>query len=316
MGNTILIKAKINNSAKEYTFIFDTGASAVAVSKKVVDELINVENNSEIKATDAVNTSQKMKVISLKFLKVGDVEVQNCEVGVLDSDIFKSFGIKIDGLIGNNFLKFFLVKMDFEKKVLILSSMINNNVQFTQGYLVKLVLNDFGELFTLIKVGSIDSPALVKIDTGAGDYLTFPLKYLEKVKPELRCKLIKSNGVATSGLFGQSESIYSRLSSVELGSFIANNLPIQFSNSKNIYLTNTFLSHFEVIINYPKLEMYLVPDKNKPFKTNIESFGFIAKRDENDKVKIVGLWEDSPAKKGKLKKGKSYVTQGNDFIMG
>jgi hypothetical protein len=56
-------------------------------------------------------------------------------------------------------------------------------------------------------------------------------------------------------------------------------------------------SHFDVTINYPQSKMWLEPN-GEPFKTNINSFGFMSKKDEKGDVKkIIGLWKGSSAQK-------------------
>lgn len=313
-GQNIFIKVKINNNPKEYTFIFDTGSSSVIISKEVASELGNFKMSTETIINDAVDASQKAKEIRLKSLNVCNTKVENCKVIVVDLSIFKTFGIKVDGILGNNFLKFFQVKIDYEKKLLTLSSNPDIILKSNQGYKVKLFFQE-GLISTQLQVGPTDSSNswLIQraiIDTGASgdEYLHLPFNCMERIKLELNSNLIKSIGFGGGGLFGESEAIYSRLSTMELGGLKVNNIPIQFSLGKRIYITNKFLSHFIVMINYPKSEMFLLPYENKPFKTNVNSFGFIAKKDGNGKIKIVGLWEGSSAEKNGLKIGDEIIT--------
>jgi predicted aspartyl protease len=248
IGRNILIKAKINNSAKEYSFLLDTGAGMVVISKQVYNELGNIEQSLENKFTDSTNISQKAAVIRIT-LKLGNTAVSNCRAGILDLHMLEP--LKVDGIIGNNLLRLFLVKIDYNQKVLTLSRDIDNNMQPANGFTIKLFQDTTGLILTQIKVGTSSSPVSAVIDTGAtgGDYLEFPIDDLEKIKSELNCKLIKSIGPVIDGVFGQTETIYSRLNSVELGSFRAQNIPVVFLNSKHILITNKFLSHFIVIIN-------------------------------------------------------------------
>ena len=70
---------------------------------------------------------------------------------------------------------------------------------------------------------------------------------------------------------------------------------------------NGFLSRFNVIINYPKNEMLLLPLKGKTFQTNIMNFGFHAKRDETGQIKITGLYEGSTAEQAGLRVGDTIL---------
>jgi len=85
------------------------------------------------------------------------------------------------------------------------------------------------------------------------------------------------------------------------------NLPVQFWDSPHSCISNRFLSQFTVTIDYPQMLMYLLPDKNKPFATNIDSWGLNIQKDESGKVKVIGLWEGSPAEKAGLQVGMKLV---------
>lgn len=84
--------------------------------------------------------------------------------------------------------------------------------------------------------------------------------------------------------------------------------PVQFSNSNYVLIINAFLSHYIITINYPQLEMFLQPSNNEPFKTNFLSFGFYPQKDKDGKVKIIGIFEGSPAEKAGLKVGDEVVS--------
>lgn len=121
--------------------------------------------SSEIKLTDSVNTSQKVGIINLD-LTVGYTTVTNCSVGIVeDLDLFDS--IKIDGIIGNSFLKFFIVEIDYDKKELIFSSNTVNKMKFTKREIFHLAYEKNGLISTPVKIGKDVIHAIV--DTGATD---------------------------------------------------------------------------------------------------------------------------------------------------
>jgi predicted aspartyl protease len=316
-GGYILIKAKVNHSVKEYTFLVDTGASIVIINKNVAEELHIVKWLPRVLVCDAANKVQCDQAVHLQSLKVGDIEVQNCLAGVLDLNVFgDSHGVRIDGILGNNFLKFLSVKIDYAQKVLTLSSRKANDIQPT-GYTVKLYWDYSGAIFTKIKIGPSKSPISAIIDTGAGNgvYLNIPFKYMKKLQPELNCQFIKTIGYGVSGVSGQSQAFLSRLSTVELGGFKAYNLPVEFSEYPKIGISNLFLSQFTVTFDFSKLEMSLVPNENKPFKTNYETLGMVLRKEANGTVRIIGIWEGSPAEQNGLKVGDeimNFKINGND----
>jgi predicted aspartyl protease len=307
INRLIVVKTKINNSQKEYNFMVDTGAGRTIINKQILQELGN-KPSSEIDLSDSTNASQKVGIINLD-LTVGRTTVTDCSVGIVDDlDLLDTNNIKTDGIIGNSFLKFFLVKIDYDKKELIFSRNTANKIESTQREIFHLTFEKTGLISTPVKIGKNVIQAI--IDTGATgpEYLQFPIKDLEKIKPQLNCILIKSIGAGVYGLFSQSETIYSRLRMIELGGVKLHNVPVQFSNSNYVLITNAFLSHYVVTINYPRLEMALQSFNNKPFKINILTFGFYPQKDKDGRVKIIGIFEGSPAEKAGLKVGDEIVS--------
>jgi len=59
--------------------------------------------------------------------------------------------------------------------------------------------------------------------------------------------------------------------------------------------------------NYSKLEMTLLPNKNKKIETNVLSFGFNAHKDKNGEIRISGILEGSPAEKAGLNAGDEII---------
>lgn len=302
-GGHILVKTKINDSPEEYTFLLDSAAPMV-INKRIVNEM-KIKALQGGTAVDVMKEKRSVDAVHLK-LQVGKVIVENLGSWVDDLKNIESFGFKIDGILGSNLLKLFTVSIDYQKKELIFAhnDRSNNELNVQIGYILKLVQNNIGLVRTEIKVGSQTFVGL--IDTGANgcgsDYLLFPTKLLEKIRPELDCKVMNERGITSMGAFSNGSSMSSRLTSLEMGTFKVNNLPIGITGDVGILITNDFLSHFNVTIDYPKSLMYLCPN-GKPFKTNLNIFGFKAQRDPNGKLKIVGLWEGSSAEKNGLQIG-------------
>lgn len=66
---------------------------------------------------------------------------------------------------------------------------------------------------------------------------------------------------------------------------------------------NKFLSQFIVTIDYLKNEMFLLPIAGKTYETNIKSFGFGTKQNEDAKLYITSLYEGSDAERAGLRIG-------------
>jgi predicted aspartyl protease len=306
-NNMIFIKARINDSEQEYNFLIDTGAFITVINQKIADSM-GLKKEAEDTVTDEVGNYRNVDVVVLKSLKIGEIAVQNCGALVADFGNIESFGVRFDGVIGTNFLRFFLVDIDYEKEILTFSTEQSflNKLSAGEGLAFTYVNHDFRTKLRLADGNSVDA----LIDTGnIGDLLTVPVKNLAQWKPYLNCPLVKSQGIITMSAFGGSNAMLSRINEIWIAGNRIINLPVAFVNSDHINISNGFLAHFKVIINYPKKLLFLIRNERKPFATNISSFGYVPQYDANGKLLIVGIWEGSPAEKNGLKVGDQIIRQ-------
>jgi predicted aspartyl protease len=308
-NNMIFLKARINDSEQEYNFLVDTGAFMTVINKKIADSL-GLAKEAEKVVNDEMSNSRSVDVVVLKSLKIGEIAMENCGALAIDFGYLESFGIKFDGVIGTNFLRFFLVDIDYEKEMLTLATEQSflKKLNAGKGLAFTYVDHDFRTKLKLADGNRMDA----LIDTGnLGDFLTLPVKDLEQFKPYLNCPLIRSHGIITMGGFGGSSAMLSRLKEIQIGTNRITNLPVAFINSDHINIPNGFLAHFNVIINYPKKKIFFIRNESKPFQTNMASFGFVPQFDANGKLYIVGIWEGSPAEKNGLKVGDQIIRETN-----
>jgi predicted aspartyl protease len=127
----------------------------------------------------------------INLLRIGGVEVTNCMATVIDLQKLDSYGIHIDGIIGDNFLKFFKIRIDYNQQKITFSNQINQLEEVDSGYKMKLKSLS-GRFFAEFKLSHISNTIPGLIDTGmSGDsYIMAPIKYLEQLKPALNCHII------------------------------------------------------------------------------------------------------------------------------
>ncbi len=302
IGGHIVVKTRLNKSTRDYNFVLDTGAIGVVINKDLAKQLKLTKISKKINLGDIIDKPQETGIIRLNELKVGKAKVKDCETAIMDFKNMAEAGLKLDGIIGDNFLSFFTVTIDYQKKELTLSNQNKERDYNPNEYKLKLTHN--GMLTTKFKIGTGSCTGF--IDTGASgvgsDYLIIPNHLLEKVQPCLNAPVIKSYGITSTGILNESDDAISRVISIELGDLKIPSVPVAIVGDVGILITNDFLSHFTVTIDYPCMEMYILPN-GKPFRNNISVLGFKAKRAESGKIKIVGLYEGSVAEKNGLKIG-------------
>ncbi|PKP15907.1 MAG: hypothetical protein CVU07_08600, partial [Bacteroidetes bacterium HGW-Bacteroidetes-23] len=123
VNDKIMLPVVINN--KTFTFLLDTGAPNL-ISKRVLEE-INVQNIKKINVSDANNQSDKMEMVAIESIKLGNLSFENNVTLVSDLDnhfILKCF--KMDGFIGSNLLRNSVIKISLKDKKIIITDNIKN----------------------------------------------------------------------------------------------------------------------------------------------------------------------------------------------
>jgi len=111
----------ILNKKSRASFLVDTGASKMQISRAMAKELkINVNKGEPAMATLAGGTVVGGRVVNIKQVQVGSVKVRNIQAVILDHD---QMGLQ-DGLLGMSFLNHFIFKIDIKRAQLILEQQV------------------------------------------------------------------------------------------------------------------------------------------------------------------------------------------------
>ncbi|WP_028581584.1 aspartyl protease family protein [Desulfogranum japonicum] len=311
-GHPILIKARINNSPKEYTFMLDTAALTI-VRKEVAEEL-KLPQGVKVAMRGSGGNSKEIDLITLNSLRVGTQEVAQCAAGVIDMS-FLNFK-DVAGVIGSNFLRYFVTTIDFTNNTLILSPPRTQHAPPMGGITIPFTIdakNGFAPAIDCVVDNEIHDTVL--IDTGAPVCL-IPSYMVKKTNGYKRGKTIKAIGSMSKGIGGLSEEDHAvRLDDLKIDDLLFHNVPTFSHLSKNgqLLIGNHILSRYTVTLDYPNGLMTLVPN-GKPFMDNFPIYGLnLDKQDE--KLLVVGYWPNSPAAKMGLKIGDEVIRLNNSKAM-
>ncbi len=107
--NSIIVALKLNNYEKTLRFLFDTGADGIAISSELAEKAgIKArfsQNASAVGGNAQVNISQGNTV------RLDSVQLRNQNIA-----IFEKVRDNIDGIIGLNIAKSYIVRVDFDEK--------------------------------------------------------------------------------------------------------------------------------------------------------------------------------------------------------
>jgi predicted aspartyl protease len=296
VGTTLFLKVKINNDTTEYDFIFDTGAID-AVDTKLVKKF-NLHEVSHVEAKDASNKSNIVKVYKLDKLSVGNISETDLGVIAMDLDfVSNALGHKVDGLIGNNFLKFFKITINLQDTTLAFSNDLKPLTAPAGACLIPFwqdMKNAYAPKMKCKINSNYETDAV--IDYGNNGTVSVPEKDIENSGLLKTAKFIESTGSIGGGAFGIDAKDYlMRLNDFSISNLHCTDLVVMSTPSGTCMVGERFLNCFKVTINYASSQILFVPLNSCSPPENENSIGISAIKNENGNFKIIGLWKTSVA---------------------
>lgn len=305
-GHLILAKVKLNDDQQERTFMVDTGALTV-IDKALADTLA-FGNEVNVTVNDSAGYKKETRMVTLDALQIGNRRIEKCAAGILDMTAMeRMMGIHLDGVVGSNVLHLFNVTLDYANKNMTLSQDKQSmpcrtcKIPFTQ---------DMKQGFAPIVDIKIENKYALSavIDTGYDGYFAaIPAPVLKKLQTP-RKAIRGTSGGGVFGLATQGELV--RLKSFAIGDLPKmTDIPVESTRMEKVLLGRQFLEKFVVNINYLANELVLEPvEEHLKFKDNVYSFGLSVLPDEQQKERVVGIIQDSPADKGGIQLEDEIVT--------
>lgn len=263
-------------------FIFDTGAEHTVLLKKEITDFLRIpyERKIQILGSD-LRKDLFAHLIRRINLQIGNIQVSNHSLLVLDDNYFNfenKIGSDIAGILGADLFKACRVKIDYQSKKITLLPSSKKEPKKHQKIPLEISEN---KLYIQTEVELADTtstiPTKLMIDTGAG----LSLLLYTNTHPDLKLPKNVLLGKVAQGLGGDLDGYLGRIKSLQLlgeklklfnvltnYQEIHTHLDTTELNLRNGLIGNQILERFHVIIDYPRQQMWLRP--NKKYKTNFE----------------------------------------------
>jgi hypothetical protein len=115
----IIISTSLSSTTDSLHFIFDTGAEVTTLRKQTADKLmLKSKDDGGLSGTDAVVIN--VPTATLNVLYLDKTRLPFVKVYIEQLNEFQDIPITIDGIIGVDLLKAFIVKIDYEREQLLL----------------------------------------------------------------------------------------------------------------------------------------------------------------------------------------------------
>jgi predicted aspartyl protease len=265
-----IIKVKLNNSPKEYSFMFDTGARCF-----ITDSIAKELGLNPIKYKKTIDTNGSVAYAGLYKLDIaiGQFRVKN--VGVLSKSNFANLSkgcYQIDGIIGANILNQGIFHFDSEKNVLHLTNSIDRIPETKRINKLKLINHNWiGQSMVKIKVN--DQKGKFLFDTGSANLLFIDQKKANRQVPA------KQRIGYIGGLHSLKLDTFSfyRIQNVKLGkektTIFNESVAISYSTVEN-NLGNGLLKKYIVTLDRSRRRLYLTPKNVRNEKLEISNLQF------------------------------------------
>ncbi|MEY3423125.1 MAG: hypothetical protein RIR48_3455 [Bacteroidota bacterium] len=300
-------------------FIVDTGAENSILLKKEYTDLLKTPYHKKIKLygsdlSDEV-TAYVCNGTYLQFLNSRSVRHN---ILVLENDFVhldEYIGTRVDGILGAEFFKGLIIKIDYKKFELVLIDPSKFNKSRVKNYEVldiELINSKpYLKSVTEVKAGLKVKTRLL-IDTGAALTALFH----HNTDSLLNTSGLIVKGSLGKGLGGDIEGFSGRIHRLQFGDFNFNNLLSSFQEIDSLLLGpekvvrngligNMLLERFEVFIDFHEAKLYLKAKKNynKDFEYDKSGMTVFAYGNTLNKYYVRYVTENSPASDADIRPG-------------
>ena len=307
-GGIILGKVKLNNFPDSLNFIFDTGCGGISLDS-LTSERLKLYPTPSPNIIRGIAGTCHQHILKGMSLAIGGVTLDSLTVQVNDYDILSTvYGVKIDGIVGYSFFSRYLVWVNYDSSMMDIYT--KGPVKYPKGgFLLRPRL--FGLPMLEGRVADARNiNSRFYFDTGAGLCLLFSSEFTadSAVFAPRRKKPVPTQG---AGLGGKTDMQLTILKKFSLGPFHFRQIPTYvFDDSYDVtsypqlggLIGNDLLRRFNLIVNYARSEIYIIPNGNyrQPFDYSYSGvdIGLI-----DGRVVITDVMPGSPGDLAGLKEG-------------
>jgi len=308
----IVIKVRVNNS-RPLSFVFDTGDKVGIVDTDVANELgLKLEGQVHIGGAGAGQLPGSMVKDANWTLDGLNEFSQPVRLALPLARLAARFGQDFDGIIGSDFIRQFVVEVDYQQRVLKLYDK-DKFVYSGGGESVPVQLNSQGHPILEGVVAPIDGEPIrgkFVLDLGSGGSLSL----MSPVVSEHRLlanglKTIKAIGVGGAG--GRVTGQIGRVKSLQIGKYTIAQPVTLFSEDKAGAMATSALvgnigqliaSKFRVFLDYNRDRIILEPSSTfaDPMDRAGPGFALTTEGKDHATVRITDVLENSPASEAGL----------------
>ena len=316
-GGVVIVTAQLKPFSDTLQFIFDTGSSGISLDSSTAAYL-GLKPVYSGQAIRGIAGIREVPFVYRRSLQIGAMQVDSLDFHVNDYSVLTAvYGVRIDGIIGYSLLSRFVIGIDYENAQM---DWYTPGVYAypRRGYLMHPELDRLPSQGVQIQDVRVAQPQFL-VDLGAGLNLLFSKRYAQEsgVLDLQRKRWVKSG----EGIGGRIDMELTTLRSARIGPYRFRNVPISiFEDTYNVtnypawagLIGNDLLRRFNVILNYPKKEIHLTPNRFLADPFDYSYSGLELYLIEN-KIRLGYLAPGSPAEVAGLRLGDEVIAVNKNF---
>jgi hypothetical protein len=316
-GGVVILKARLDDFPDTLNFILDTGSSGISLDSATV-AYFKLEPQESDRTIRGIAGIKKVGFLYNRKLRFPNLTVDSLNFHVNDYSVLTSvYGEKVDGIIGYSLFSRYIVKLDYDSLSMDIWS--KGTLRYPKGgFLFRPILSTLPVQVARIKDEEQYQMRFLH-DIGAGVCLMLSADFVEdSALLQKKRKLYPKDGEGVGGKISMNLTIVKEL---KLGPYRFRNVPTYiFEDAYNVtsypylggLIGNDVLRRFNVIFNYPKRDIYMIP--NSHFRDPFDySYSGIELYFIDGHIEMGSVAAGSPAELAGIKQGDIVVAVNNDF---
>ncbi len=265
----MVLQMFINNKGP-FNFILDTGVGSLIITDTTLHQSLDLKHLRKVEI-NGLGEKEPLIAYITPFLRlqIGNAIYKSTSAAILKNDVFNLsayFGMSIHGLIGYDFFKSFIVKINYDAGILkVYKHRKSRLFKLTEPIPINLINNKpYIQAKVTTQQGAV-LPLQLLVDNGSGVALS--LESFDDHPFQLPKKIIPANlGV---GLSGNITGFKGRVNKLRIADYSFKNLVTAFprfedvgsktkSITRNGSLGSPIFTRFKILFDYQQKQMYLI----------------------------------------------------------
>lgn len=263
----MIVQAKLNNLPDTLNFILDTGSGGISLDSSTC-AAFNLNFLPSDTIVTGIGGTHKVNFIFNQTLHLPGLTVDSLNFHVNDYELLSTvYGEKIDGIIGYSFFSRYITKINFDNSTIEVFSpgvfsYPNGGTMLHPAFTTLPIQNMYVKDARKIGFGFY-------FDTGAGLYFLMSENFA--LDSSIFLPKRKFFTTQAEGMGGKLQMKLTTVKSVQIGKYKFKNVPTYlFKDINNVtsypfvggLVGNDLLRRFNMILNYPKREIHLLPNEH------------------------------------------------------